>query len=287
MTTPLPANTHCIGCNYDLAGLTETAVCPECALPCINSRLGDTMYNQSRPYLKRLATGTRLVMWACALAFIQAAYIVVLIATGSDWYIVSVSNLISALALALSIFGWFKMTSQDNPDRPMNRRTLGMTAMRVLCVAKILSLFMGIFMFEYMNLVLGWTAAAVVGMLPIVLYLSLAVELTNRAVSRIPHLYNRRTMLTARVACHVFGALFFLCWTVYIADMEHALFGGALYSNVSTSELIVTATYASRLAASLALFLALLHLSRNLKTVRTRLRENAQLAAPPAPPAAP
>ncbi len=33
-TTPLPANTHCISCGYDLAGLAESGVCPECAAPC-------------------------------------------------------------------------------------------------------------------------------------------------------------------------------------------------------------------------------------------------------------
>jgi len=106
-------------------------------------------------------------------------------------------------------------------------------------------------------------------------------------VSRLPHLYNRRAMLAARVACHVFGVSFFLCWMLYIADIEHDLFGGALYSTALVSESMITATYAAGFAASLALFLALLHLSRNLKTVRTRLRENALLSAPPAPPATP
>lgn len=56
---PLP----CVGCGYDLVGLGEDGVCPECGVAIGRSVSGDHLLASSKEHRGKLASGARLAVW--------------------------------------------------------------------------------------------------------------------------------------------------------------------------------------------------------------------------------
>jgi hypothetical protein len=56
---PIQPNTFCIACSYDLAGLNESAVCPECGMSCGDTLEKSRFRNEHATYLHSTCKGLR------------------------------------------------------------------------------------------------------------------------------------------------------------------------------------------------------------------------------------
>lgn len=67
---PVLRDVACVGCGYNLRGLSTAGQCPECALPVANSLRGRLLRHANPRYVRRLATGAALL--ACSWLIIVA-----------------------------------------------------------------------------------------------------------------------------------------------------------------------------------------------------------------------
>lgn len=76
-TAPLPPNTHCISCGYDLAGLAESGVCPECAAPCAKTVEHIKAREKEHDPIKAIRDGLQSMLTSyCIIACVAAVAVV-------------------------------------------------------------------------------------------------------------------------------------------------------------------------------------------------------------------
>jgi hypothetical protein len=116
---PLP----CVGCGYDLVGLAEDGVCPECGVAIGRSVSGDHLFASSKEYREKLARGARLAVWGAWAGWVSLGLL------GPYWVAIGAAfaprfalawawtaGVAIGLALHLSGRGWLLLTG-DDPDR--------------------------------------------------------------------------------------------------------------------------------------------------------------------------
>ena len=109
---PLP----CVGCGYDLVGLPEDGLCPECGVAIGRSISGDHLLASASEHRRLLARGARcahvgaIVGWA-ALAAAAVAYALSASIPLASWF----ALLPLCAAMALTGWGWADLTRED-PD---------------------------------------------------------------------------------------------------------------------------------------------------------------------------
>ncbi len=114
---PQPIHTpRCLSCGYDLSGLPETGVCPECAAPIERSLRGNLLRFASPAYLKTLRTGATLALVASILYTFDW---IPRLALGALllWLRVDLTEALGAAfnisALAAMLFGWWMLSTPD------------------------------------------------------------------------------------------------------------------------------------------------------------------------------
>ena len=144
----------CVGCGYDLVGLAEDTVCPECGVPIGRSISGDHLFASSKEHREELARGARLALigiwagWVCAPAL--AAYALVVNTGLNDAALLVAGPLALGLfaALTCSGLGWLALTTSD-PDNIAD-------ATQSWVPRAVLRLFASIIGYAAVLLVLGW-----------------------------------------------------------------------------------------------------------------------------------
>lgn len=96
----LETDAHCVGCSYNLRGLSERGLCPECGTPVALSLGGSRLRNAARGYLSTLSRG---IVWIISGTIICSA----LAAVGFFFWRTTV-GLLSAAGVSL---GWLAMTA--------------------------------------------------------------------------------------------------------------------------------------------------------------------------------
>lgn len=155
---PAPAVAYplrCVGCGYDLIGLAEDGVCPECGVPIGRSVSGDHLSSSRARYRRVLARGAAAAHAGAVVAWAG-------LAAGATGYALAGSRPIAAwmavvpmaATMLLSSWGWLQLTTPD-PDGVgeaddsggMGRLMVRVWAMLVLVAAlALLPLAAGIFL---------------------------------------------------------------------------------------------------------------------------------------------
>lgn len=117
----------CIGCGYDLAGLSRDRVCPECGTPVEKSYQPDLLRNRSPGYLWQLKSGLAFVLngllcWVAILALsIVGAIGLQFLAPGIAQSLPIGVDFAFVLCSLLMLFGWWQITTPD-PGRVTSGR---------------------------------------------------------------------------------------------------------------------------------------------------------------------
>jgi hypothetical protein len=114
---PAPTiSTHiaCISCGYDLVGLSETTVCPECAQPVVRSLNQGLLGSLPTEHLQRFARGGALVEWGLVIFGVSIPLMLFQIEPARSTAAVVLRSAITMfgfLGVVLSAWGWWCLTS--------------------------------------------------------------------------------------------------------------------------------------------------------------------------------
>lgn len=130
----------CKQCGYDLSGLSEEGVCPECGYSIERSLTEDLLENSSPGYLASLHLGVFLILTAIILKlliFISAfAFGVTIAISGGSMVILSYSLLMASFLAAIFVaVGWWKFSA---PDPAFTGQLNGSTSRKVVRVTTLI-----------------------------------------------------------------------------------------------------------------------------------------------------
>mgnify|MGYP001441876784 CR=1 FL=1 len=115
-TSGAPDQVRCLSCGYDLSGLPESGVCPECGSPIERSLRGNLLRFASPTYLLTLRTGATLALVATILYVfgwipnLALGALFLWLGIGSSE---ALNALISVGALGAMLFGWWMLSTPD------------------------------------------------------------------------------------------------------------------------------------------------------------------------------
>jgi hypothetical protein len=118
-SSPLNTSVRCIQCVYNLLGLSEDGVCPECGTPIVNSTRGTMLAFSSPDYTKKLHDGVftiQAAIIAWVLVFMASMLIGILAggrSAGPGWMFTTVSLVISIVLWVVSLYGWWRFSEPD------------------------------------------------------------------------------------------------------------------------------------------------------------------------------
>lgn len=118
----------CLRCGYNIRGLMDTGICPECGSPVRDSLRGNLLRYASPEYVARLERGARLVWWSIAVVLLMIIVGVAISAMaagmggpgGPVWGGTAIGSLFALVMLAssaLGLFGWWMLSTRDPADQ--------------------------------------------------------------------------------------------------------------------------------------------------------------------------
>ncbi|MFM9996560.1 MAG: hypothetical protein ACKVU4_12265 [Phycisphaerales bacterium] len=136
----------CLRCGYNLRGLMDTGMCPECGSPVRDSLRGNLLRYASPEYVALLERGARCVWWSIAIVLIAIVLMVlerVFMAMGGGpvppmaggGVLAGLLGLVMLVPALLSLLGWWMLAAPD----PADARGGSGAARRVLRVCLIVS----------------------------------------------------------------------------------------------------------------------------------------------------
>ena len=156
-TPVLVQGVPCKQCGYDLSGLAEDGVCPECGFS-IELSLAEDLLEYSAPaYLKSLHLGVNLILLALTikfLSFIAAlgfAFVASMI-NGNPDALDSIISIVDLMAAVLTAIGWWMFTA---PDPMYTGRTDGSTSRKVVRVTTLINVCVAVSMVPFQFLILS------------------------------------------------------------------------------------------------------------------------------------
>ncbi|USO00209.1 MAG: hypothetical protein H6810_05985 [Phycisphaeraceae bacterium] len=148
---PIKANVQCVGCGYNLLGLSADGVCPECGTPLEESLRGYLLVHRSGGHVARLKRGVSfivagLLFWvAVQIIGIVVALITVIVVVRSPntqppallESLVTTGSVIDLAVSAVILFGWWLFTARDPADPVRDRDANVRRGVRSAVIAQI------------------------------------------------------------------------------------------------------------------------------------------------------
>lgn len=139
----LIASVLCNGCGYELQGLSERGVCPECSRPVLASLQGDDLRFASTEYLNTLHRGAQLIQVYLILmlvsifgGFVFGIYGAAIGGPTPPAWLALGGLFASAIASVIGLIGWW-MFSERDPSRRAGDR--GESPRRIIRITVIIS----------------------------------------------------------------------------------------------------------------------------------------------------
>jgi hypothetical protein len=142
-------NLTCINCDYDLAGLDTTGVCPECGIP-IERTLEKTPRLRAHPdYLKKLETAVSCIRKAILLfattilALLLGAILLALARAGPPthgllWFAAAIAVIALLVSIILLITGWMKLSAREPGIQEEQSAATAHMITTIVCVIAVL-----------------------------------------------------------------------------------------------------------------------------------------------------
>lgn len=111
----------CIRCGYDLRGLPISGACPECAAPVERSLLGDLIAFSSPEYQATIHRGVFLVQAGIIVLALLWGALAATVAMSARQAVAVVYPLVSLVPVALSVWGWWLLSSPDPGQLATNK----------------------------------------------------------------------------------------------------------------------------------------------------------------------
>jgi hypothetical protein len=108
----LPADVACLSCGYNLRGLTNVGVCPECGTAVAASLRGDFLKYADPAWLERLKLGTSLKLWHIVLSILVGFFFGILAGLGFNLPPI-LAELIGLAGVAIGLWASFSLTAQE------------------------------------------------------------------------------------------------------------------------------------------------------------------------------
>ncbi len=121
----------CTSCGYNLRGLHEGGVCPECANPIERSLRGDLLQFADPAWLRQLHTGVRMMLWYVVINVLLALLGVITGATGMPIGLVTIPALAASVFYVIAVF---LLTIQEPRDSGVVESVTVRNAIRVSVV---------------------------------------------------------------------------------------------------------------------------------------------------------
>jgi hypothetical protein len=145
-TTHLPIESvSCKQCGYDLSGLFEYGVCPECNYSIALSLEEDLLEFSSPKYLSSLHLGVRLILISLVIKFLSIlgsfvfSFVLAMYSMPTD-LVELLSSLVDLVSVGFGVVGWWMFTTQDptfsgNANGSVSRKIVRVTTVINLITA--------------------------------------------------------------------------------------------------------------------------------------------------------
>lgn len=129
----------CIRCGYDLRGLPIAGACPECSAPVERSLLGDLIAFSSPEYQATIHRGVFLVQAGIIVSILLFILTLVLaIAFSAGQSVTLLGQGLSLIPAALSVWGWWLLSSPDPGQLASNKGESPRRVIRVTVVIQVM-----------------------------------------------------------------------------------------------------------------------------------------------------
>jgi serine/threonine protein kinase len=144
LSSPTSFDVRCVGCDYNLCGLSRDGRCPECGVPVAESLRPELLQFADPMWLKTVSRGAKLVHWLfpVALLIVVLVFALQLFFNTSVLVRTAIVSFIGFAYLVLWVVGARWLLSNRSPESQKNRLTF---SGRIAIVGMALSLFAGTF----------------------------------------------------------------------------------------------------------------------------------------------